>query len=98
MAVKSEILNSHLENHKTESIEGKVKFLSEMWLDVNLFKEQISRILEKNPGSESIICHELDRTRLVAENQITEFNRSFRSILDSTSNNPNWSPDESLVA
>lgn len=101
MQVKSEKLDSHLESHKTENLKEKLSLLESMWINPEIlaqFHTRIEGILEKNPDTEDLISWELGKLSLSLEHTQQNYTRSFRSILDSSANNPNWNPDESLVA
>lgn len=101
MAAKSERLDSHLESHQTQDVMEKLAWLQAMGIDAEVFarfQSKVVGILDKNPGSEDVVAGEIGKLCLTMENTLATYKRTFWGLMMAASNNPDWNPDESLVA
>lgn len=100
--INSRELDSHLEQHIPDSLEQKLASLKALGIDPQVFDkfhDKIQWILAKNPEAEWVVSGEIWKAHLSMENTMQNYQRWFKSILDSAANNPDWQwPDESLVA
>lgn len=101
MVVKSERLDSYLESHHTQDVKEKLAWLQALWIAPELlaqFHARIEGILDKNPGSENFISSEIWKLWLSMENTIANYKRIFWGLMMASANNPDWNPDESIIA
>ncbi len=91
---ESKTLHESLDAKIDPQLQQNLENLKWLWLDPELFaqfEQRINQIIWENPGSESVVAGELEKTGLSVEALFANYDRRFRSILDHAANDDLYS-------
>lgn len=91
---ESKTLNESFDANVDSEIASNLENLKWLWIDPELFaqfEQRVKQIVWENPWSEDVVVAELWKTWLSVENLFANYNREFRSILNTAANDDDFS-------